>query len=185
MLPFIFKSCPLPPVERVEHAILNLQFMHALMVASEDLLIEAGMHEEVEEEHAHAEWLARDLKALGVTVGRYDYDAASIVGAQYYFIKHRSPLLLLGYRAALECQPMPIAQVEVWEAEIGPLSCLRHHAVHDVAHGKKIRAEIESITDAELQREIYLNTYDTVARIAGVLRARFAACPREKEMALC
>lgn len=65
------------------------------------------LRQHVEEERDHDVWLLEDLEALGLpreeALARLpSATAASLVGAQYYWIHHGHPVALVGYMAALE-----------------------------------------------------------------------------------
>jgi hypothetical protein len=152
----------------------QMTFNHALMVATEGLLIAAGMFDRLPTEQDHAEWLKQDILRLGGAIPDCDCDAAAIAGAQYYHIFHRDPRMLLGYMAALECNPTPLPMVDALEELYGPLPCLRHHAIHDLDHGQLVREEILAIPDSTLQDHIMKNFQWTVTAIRQVLTARIA-----------
>jgi hypothetical protein len=154
--------------------LVQMTFNHALMVATEGLLIAAGMFDRLDSEAHHAEWLKEDILRLGGTPSVCDCDAAAIAGAQYYHIFHRDPRMLLGYMAALECNPTPLQVVDALEELYGPLPCLRHHAIHDVDHGQLVRDEILAITDPTLQDHILKNFHWTTTAIRQVLTQRLA-----------
>lgn len=134
----------------------NLCFLHGTTVASEGLL-EAAIRKlepndlnmyfsrHLDEETGHLAMLERDLTRLGVERILKFPAAAQLAGAQYYYIEHDHPAMLLGYMAALECSPLSIEQIDSLEAEHGSLPCIRHHAMHDVAHGEQLRREIVSL----------------------------------------
>lgn len=138
------------------------------MVASERLL-EVALNEceygrlrtyylkHLNEERHHAEWLAEDLKKMGVTP-EYDYRAATIAGSQYYHIFHDHPALLLGYMFVLEAWPKPLDVIEQIEQKYGPLRTLRYHAEHDPDHVKDLEAEINALPD-ELSEKVYTNIH--------------------------
>jgi heme oxygenase-like protein len=73
--------------------------------------VAAGMldylRQHIEEERDHDVWILEDLEALGLpreeALARLPSPtAASLVGAQYYWIHYGHPVALLGYMAALE-----------------------------------------------------------------------------------
>lgn len=141
----------------------NLCFLHGTMTASEGLLQAAirkcdiddlGLYftRHLGEETGHLQMLERDLAALGVRTILQFPAAAQLAGAQYYYIEHEHPALLLGYMAALECHPPTVAQVDELEAEHGPLVCTRHHAKHDIEHGRLLREEIAKLGEGLQQR---------------------------------
>lgn len=149
-----------------------MTFNHALIIASEGLLIAANMFDRLASEQHHAEWLRQDILNLGGTPSDCDCDAAAIAGAQYYYIFHLDPRMLLGYMAALECNPTPLPMVDALEELYGPLPCLRHHAVHDIEHGKLVQHSILAIQDARLRDNIMKNYRWTLAAIRDVLAVR-------------
>jgi hypothetical protein len=159
---------------RKEELLTQMVFNHSLMVATEGLLIAANMFDRLDGESNHAEWLKQDILRLGGTPSRCDCDAASIAGAQYYHIFHRDPRMLLGYMAALECNPAPLETVDALEELFGALPCLRHHAIHDIEHGELVRQEILAITDEDLQDDILKNYQWTLAAIRTVLSVRLS-----------
>lgn len=174
MIHDIFAQYPLPPITTKAQLVRHLQFCHALMVATDPLLELAGMEEKREEERGHALWLEQDLANLGIPVMAYDYPAAAIAGAQYYLIRHLDPRVLLGYCAVLECRTFTTAQVEVMEAILGPLPCVRFHAEHDQAHGAEVLNQIDAIENDTLKQWIYCNARDTASAISAITHIRFA-----------
>jgi hypothetical protein len=135
----------------------NLCFIHGTMTASEGLLraaiSRAGddllgyFSHHLTEEAGHLAMLEEDLARLGVTDIIKFPAAAQLAGAQYYYIEHEHPAMLLGYMAALECRPPSLDEVNALEAEHGTLTCTRHHAIHDPYHGAELRAQIEKLDE--------------------------------------
>ena len=158
-----------------------LQFNYGLMLASEDLLRDAGMEEDLDEEREHLAWLKEDLNSLGIAIPSYDYIIACVAGSQYYFIHHAHPQILLGYRAALECRPMPIGTGDVLEREWGRLQCLRYHAIHDIDRGHQIIKRIEAIEDTWLLGQLTLNAASTAKTIFTTLQMRLHASAQDAE----
>jgi hypothetical protein len=124
-----------------------------------DSLIEYfGRH--VEEEHGHDEWILEDLEVLGVprkeTVARIPSPTvAGLVGAQYYWIRHHHPVLLLGYIAVLESHAPSVASVDALGYHTGvpadALRTLREHAAVDEEHARDLDLVVDSLvmTDAQ------------------------------------
>lgn len=156
----------------------NMQFMHALMVASEPLVQEAIDHssgdlrdyfvEHIEEERGHAEWLAADIRSMGSKPETHMI-AAACAGAQYYLIRHVNPEALLGYMAVLECYPMPLEMVDALEQAHGKeaVRTLRYHAENDIEHRKALMAMIEK---SEHQQLIGDNAVQTLNLLNVALR---------------
>lgn len=161
----------------------NLRFVYGLIVASEDLTRFAAELSDMDyfrvkarQETGHAKWLLDDLLDMGESVPPLDHDAACIAGAQFYYIRYVSPLMLLGYMSALESTPMPLSEVDALEELYGKLPTLRYHAEHDIEHGQDVIAEIRKVKDPALRAKIAYNDVCTRAHIAQVMRARFEGC---------
>jgi heme oxygenase-like protein len=135
----------------------NLCFLYGTTMASEGLLEAAIAQckpgdlrdyfaEHLVEETGHLQFVKDDLARLGVTDILRFPEAAQWAGSQYYYIAHEHPAMLLGYMAALE-RPMPLAMVSQLESLHGPLTSIRHHAVHDVGHATELRQQIARLAD--------------------------------------
>lgn len=144
--------------------ILNLVWLHQIVIASEDLMttailkapaaakvFRAYMTDHLEEERNHAEWLAEDLATIGIDVNYtpLNRSAVELVGSQYYVINHVSPAAILGYMAVLEGFPFPLDMLEQLEAIHGKelLRCLRYHAENDIEHRKELFKVIDQLDD--------------------------------------
>jgi hypothetical protein len=150
--------------------IANLVFMHDVIVASEQLLIEAARSTErmlrssfhvrlakyyrshLEEERDHAQWMRDDLKSVGVAPELPNKLAVAMAGSQYYLLKHEHPAALLGYMATLEGDPVPVEVIESLEHAHGKqlLRCARMHAIKDLEHRKELFAVIDDTPDSLL-----------------------------------
>lgn len=151
----LINSVAMPRLETREQFVAFLKFAHGLMRASGPLLelaIERStgalrdyFREHLAEEQEHADWLAEDMKMLGESP-QIDHAAAATAGAQYYYLRHVGPHALLGYMAAMEFRPMPLAEVELLEKLYGApaIRTLRHHATHDPEHAKKLASVIDA-----------------------------------------
>lgn len=131
----------------------NLQFAYRLIQASEGLLVAAIQRAEgdykvylekhLEEERGHELMLERDLNAMDCFNIPLSYTAACLAGAQYYFIQHEGPDMLLGYMLAMEERSPSKEYIAQAEALAGvELTCLRHHAEHDPQHMKDLLDQI-------------------------------------------
>ena len=143
---------------RLDVLVANLTFLHDAVVASEQLLIEAAdwtdlqprspFHDRLaeyyrshlEEERDHVKWLRDDLKSVGVSLGVPNRLAMSMVGTQYYLLKHVHPATLLGYMAVVEGDPVPVDVVDLLESLHGKdlLRFVRFHAIKDIEHRKEL-----------------------------------------------
>ena len=110
--------------------------------------LRAYLADHIREERHHDEWLMDDLAAAGepdppTLLGRQPGpQVARLVGAQYYWIAHHSPLCLLGYIAALEANaPSPHLADRLSAATGLPdaaFRTVRHHAVVDGGHSDAV-----------------------------------------------
>jgi hypothetical protein len=135
-----------------------LCYLHGTMTASEGLLEAAIRKGEVDalgmyfahhlrEERGHLQMLEADLERLGVKHILKFPAAAQLAGAQYYYIGHEHPAMLLGYMSALERNGPTPWQIDELERVYGPLTCSRHHAVHDPHHARELREQIDRLPD--------------------------------------
>lgn len=166
-------------LSRREVVVDNLVFMYHVIVASEDILREcavASRHtgyfiNHLEEERNHAQWLKDDLESVGASVDNaiLMHEAAVIAGAQYYFARHVSPAIVLGYMAVLECFPMALERVAALEALHGEslFRTLRYHAVHDIDHGADLIEELNQIS-TDRQPSVTNNALRTACHIRHV-----------------
>lgn len=141
----------------------NLMFVYHLTTASEQLIrvamadlqlgstLRAFFHSKLIEEKDHSKWLGEDLTKCGYHFKPLDQAAVAMAGSQYYLIFHLGPASLLGYMAALECFPAPMAVIEMLEQLHGKdaLTTVRYHAEHDVGHSKELLTFIDSRPDEE------------------------------------
>lgn len=160
MINTILAKYPLPSYDigNREAFIANLQLIHSFVIASESLLecvlqqeLSEELHsyytEHLAEERNHVVMLELDLQALNAAP-KINWNAAQIVGTQYYLIKHVSPVALLGYMAALECRPSPLADVDILNSLYGDsMRFISHHAQHDIVHGQELTALIDTMPD--------------------------------------
>jgi Iron-containing redox enzyme len=153
-----------------EAILANLAFTQQVITASEGLMedaialssgaLKAYFMEHLEEERGHAKWLADDLKTAGIDMHKVPKirRAVEMAGAQYYLIKHVSPLSLLGYMAVLEGFPIALETVADMEAKHGPdlLRTLRYHAEHDLEHRKELFSMIDQNPCEEIMQSAML-----------------------------
>jgi rubrerythrin len=143
----------------VVELVRNLIFVWHYIRASEHLLecaaeqaksTDLGSYFErhLEEERDHAQWLAEDLKSVGVDVRRtrVPREAVEMVGSVYYMIFHADPAALLGYMSVLEGWDLH-SKLAQWERGY-PASLLRTiklHAHNDPAHAADLQGVIDSL----------------------------------------
>ena len=101
----------------------------------------------IQEEMHHDEWLLDDMESLGMrrdeVLARVPpAEVASMVGSQYYWIKHVHPVALMGYLAVIEGRPNNVESLDEIVANTAvPRDALRSfykHAWLDVHHSAEI-----------------------------------------------
>jgi hypothetical protein len=139
------------------------------------------------EEAEHEEWLLQDLVALGInreaTLRAYGATAiASLVGAQYYWIRHAHPVALLGCFAVLEGHPPTLIQLDDAQRRTGlpaeGFRMLRQHATLDVHHGAELFDLIDRLPlDADLAGLLSVSAVHTMGALAEMFGSLLATHP--------
>jgi len=172
----MLREVPVPMIGNRRQFVTWLKFLHGIMRAAEPLLeiaasrstgaLRAYYLEAQLEEHDHARWLEEDLATLGETPYVIDHATAATAGAQYYYLQHVGPHALLGYKAALEFHPMPLASVEELERLYGKdaLRTVRYHAEHDSNHWDALARVIDMF---EEQARVIVYSALLTARMMG------------------
>ena len=126
-----------------------------------ELRLRAYLGRHIKEETGHAELLMDDLIATGLSREQVlslppGPAVTRMVGAQYYWIHHHSPLALLGYIAFLEGTPPTAQALDFWKMATGlppaAFCCLALHAGADPRHWRELDCFIDSLplSDREL-----------------------------------
>lgn len=133
----------------------------------------------IDEELDHDEWLLEDLESLGVRRGTVldrppPALVASLVGAQYYWIRHCHPIALLGYMAVLEGNPPSPEHIELLIQRTGlprrAFRTLLEHAELDPGHGDEIFSMLdETALSDPLSALLGLSAMHTVVTLAAVI----------------
>lgn len=150
--------------ELLRHAYAVIRASVALMQAAVDegrrrgdavsLGVASYLEAHIPEETGHDDWMREDLAVLGVTGEALDAVPppilpASIVGAQYYWIRHAHPVAILGYLAVLEGNPPDPALFEAAAQRTGlPLAAFRSYIVHaklDPEHRDELFETIDAL----------------------------------------
>lgn len=173
-----------------------LRLLHQIVRASVPLMVEARdlarkensarlsrladyLDRHIEEERYHDEWLLNDLGIIGyvkeqVLTERPSTAIASLVGSQYYWIRHYTPFSILGYMAVLECHPTSVAELRriAQNAQVpeSVLSTLIHHAHIDGDHCSELFDVIHSL---DLNRVERLAVRRVALEALGMLREIF------------
>ncbi|HEY9390941.1 MAG TPA: iron-containing redox enzyme family protein [Mycobacteriales bacterium] len=138
------------------------------------------------EETGHDEWVRQDLAALGA-----DPDeplrripcptVAGLVGAQYYWIAHMHPVVLLGYVWVLEGFPPTPEFVDALRRRTGwpaaAFRTLRAHGALDPTHRRELGELLDRLPlTPTLRTGIETNALFTVGQLATLFR-QLSTCP--------
>lgn len=116
-----------------------------------------------EEEAGHVAWVEADLGVLGAGPEALasrppSPHAASLVGAQYYWMRHAHPVALLGYLITLEwATPDPAAfDRAAGRSGLPPeaFTCFRRHAQLDPGHRAEMAALLDRLPFTEAQEAL-------------------------------
>lgn len=152
----IIKTVPMPSVGTTLAFGEYLKFVYGIMTASVPLL-ELGVlkargalreyyAKHLEEERHHDDWMVEDMKTLDLAPPKIDHAVAAICGSQHYYLHHVGPHALLGYMAAIESRPMPMADVDALAKLHGAaaLRTIRYHATNDIDHSRDLAQMIDA-----------------------------------------
>ena len=133
----------------------------------------------IPEETGHHEWIVNDGVALGLDrreiLGRLPKESATqLVGVQYYWIHHYSPIALAGFIAAMEGSPPPAEFfMEVAERNNLPLKCFSsflYHAKIDPQHRLDLDAVLDALPLTPAQLELIgISSLRTIRMMTGIL----------------
>jgi hypothetical protein len=139
------------------------------------------------EEQGHDRWLLEDLEALGgdpdeVLRAIPSPRVASLVGSQYYWIRHRHPVALLGHMAFVEgYPPEPGFADRLREATGYPQAAfraIRRHERLDLRHREELFEAIEALPlEREHETLIGLSALHTASGAIEVFEQIHAAAP--------
>ena len=140
--------------------------------------------EHAREERDHDRWLLEDIEALGgsaslVTSAAPPADVASMIGAQYFWLRHAHPVALLGCFAVLEGRPLSPADVDGFAARARvPRSGLRtlyKHADLDPGHRDDLDAIVDALPLSSAQETLTgLSALTVCEQLAGILGRLYA-----------
>jgi len=140
----------------------------------------AYLDEHIEEERDHDIWLLEDLATLGVTEAEAALVmplsvVASMVGSQYYYIKHVNPAIILGYLAAIEGYQLDSGLLDKARERTGyPESAFRTLYLHselDQDHAGELAEAIDGMgLPHDLIAKISANGLQTLGRALELTR---------------
>jgi pyrroloquinoline quinone (PQQ) biosynthesis protein C len=133
----------------------------------------------IPEELGHHEWIVNDGVALGLD--RQDIlerlpkeSATQLVGVQYYWIHHYSPIALAGFIATMEGSPPPAEFFHQVAArnKLSPkcFSSFLYHAKIDPRHRKDLDAVLDALPLTPSQIELIgISSLRTIRMMTGIL----------------
>jgi hypothetical protein len=108
----------------------------------------------IPEETGHDAWLLEDLAITGADSTKPlrripPVSVATLVGAQYYWLRHHHPVSLLGHMAAIEGYPPPLGFARRLQDLTGypeqAFRSIRRHERLDIRHGRELFAVIDNL----------------------------------------
>jgi hypothetical protein len=169
-------------VVRASVPLMETALARAEAMASDDPAcgpLVAYLTEHIVEETDHDDWILEDLAVLGVdrptVLARPPSPAvATLVGAQYYWIRHSHPAALVGYMAVLEGSPPSPVAVETLVERTGfdrrAFRALEEHSVVDERHGDEVFALVDGMSPTPaLSAVLGLSGMHTVTAMAAVM----------------
>ena len=133
----------------------------------------------IPEEMWHDDWVLEDLERLGLprtvaTEHLPSQTVAAMVGAQYYYIRHVHPVVLLGYIAVLEGYPPAVELAQRAATLTGyPIEAfrtLRKHAHLDPHHRQDLDDAFDTMPiDNRLHGLIRANALQTIDRLVQLI----------------
>jgi hypothetical protein len=135
--------------------------------------------EHIEEERDHDEWLLDDLEAIGferaaILARPPSPTVASAVGAQYYWVLHYHPVVLLGWIGLLEGYPPTPRLIDELKDRTGfgpdAFRTLAAHSELDPHHGDELFEALDRLPlTAQQSAAIGSNAISSVHRLARAL----------------
>jgi hypothetical protein len=166
----------------------------AAELAAEDPLaaVAAGyLEQHIEEEAHHDEWLLDDLVASGmdrtsVLQRPPGANVASLVGAQYCWIRHAHPAALFGYLAVIEGNPPLSEHLDEVQLLTGypaeAFRCLHQHAADDIEHLKELRTTITGLPlSTEEAKLIATSAFATVEGLVRIFEDLMAKAEHDRQ----
>jgi hypothetical protein len=148
---------------RASVSLMNSASLEAAKRRNEPLyrILEEYLNIHAVEELNHDEWLLDDLASLGqseaVVAERPSRLVAAMVGAQYYWIRHFDPIMIIGYIAVLEGSPPTEKGLnDLLDRTSLPRRCLRtafKHAMLDIKHASDLDDFIDRLPLQDHHRE--------------------------------
>ncbi|SEE65642.1 Iron-containing redox enzyme [Streptomyces sp. 2231.1] len=180
--------CALHAIIRSTVPLMELALERSLRLADDDPVargVATYLRRHIREEQGHDEWVREDLAAIG-----FDPDeplrrlpspaVATLVGAQYYWIKHYHPACLLGHIAVVEGYPPPRQLSDDLAARTGypraGFRTLERHAVLDTRHRDELMETLDGLPlSPDLHKALGVSALHTVDGATQVIEEVLAS----------
>jgi len=141
----------------------------------------------IKDEYGHDRWVKVDLERAGGDIDALMQppppEVASLVGAQYYWIRHAHPVALLGHIAVLEGYPPDPGLASFLAERTGlpgnAFHSIERHASLDVRHRDELLRTIDAIPMTDWHEKMLgISAFHTVSGVSDVItmvRARSAS----------
>jgi Iron-containing redox enzyme len=173
--------CTMHTIVRTSVPLMEAALERAWLLAPEDEVaagVATYLKRHVHEEVGHDRWILEDLEAAGADPQEPlrrvpSRRVASVVGAQYYWLRHYHPVSLLGHIAVMEGFPPTPAFAERLRERTGypedAFRAIARHAKLDIGHRKELYEAIDHLPlTAEHEDIIGLSGLHTVAGLIDV-----------------
>jgi hypothetical protein len=132
----------------------------------------------IRDEFGHDQWVAADLERAGGDAAALSEPpppaVASLVGAQYYWIRHAHPVSLLGHIAVLEGYPphpgLAARLADLTSLPQAAFHTIDRHASLDVRHRDELLRTIDAIPMTDWHEQLLsISAFHTVSGMADVV----------------
>lgn len=118
--------------------------------------VQEYLAEHCDEEAEHDVWLENDITKIDPAANLHSsphFTASRLVGEAEYLIRYVTPVSVLGYIAAVECNQPSLSFIDTISRKLGgaDLYCLKEHSELDIEHAREFMDFVrsESFDDAE------------------------------------
>lgn len=149
---------------RASVSVLKMAWAEARRLAPLDPVcegIEPYLGRHIVEESGHEDWIVEDLEVLGISAQELAQSIpsptiAAMVGAQYYWVLHCHPVVLLGYLVMIEGDPPNAPALEARARSrgisIAAFRTLMRHAALDQHHRDELYELLDHLPLTERQK---------------------------------
>jgi len=173
--------CTMHTIVRSSVPLMKAALERAWLLAPEDEVaagVAAYLERHVHEEVGHDRWILEDLEAAGADPEEPlrrvpSRRVASVVGSQYYWLRHYHPVSLLGHVAVMEGFPPTSAFAERLQRDTGyppeAFRAISRHARLDIGHRRELYEAIDGLPLSPEHEDILgLSGLHTIAGLIDV-----------------